>query len=155
MALTSGCNHVAIVTEDVDRFVAFYTEVFEATVRWDLEDGPVRHVLLDLGNGFVLHPFEFAGGNPHSRGSAVMFDRGHIDHLALDVADADIFEELRRRLVERGATDGAVTDFGPTRNVWFTDPDGHGSEIALWVDGEPRTFDERIVEAYQPAPAGR
>lgn len=59
-----------------------------------------------------------------------MFGRGHIDHFGLDVADAKIFEELRRRLVEAGATDGTVTDFGITRNVWFEDPDGMGCETS-------------------------
>jgi predicted enzyme related to lactoylglutathione lyase len=30
--LVNGINHVAILTEDVDRFCAFYTEVFGASV---------------------------------------------------------------------------------------------------------------------------
>lgn len=154
MALTTGCNHVTIITENMDRLVRFYREVFDASVRWDvLEDDGIRHTLIDLGGGFALHPFEFADGNPHGRGSAAMFDRGHIDHIALNVADASVFEELRQRLVEHGASDGAVTDFGVSRNVWFEDPDGHGSEIALWVDGQPRKFQERIVETYEQTPA--
>lgn len=153
MALTNGCNHVALVTEDLDRLVAFYAEVFEAVVLWDVDEGGLRHALIDLGGGFALHPFQLADGSPYGQGSSVMFERGHLDHVALDVADEATFEELRRRLVERGATDGALTDFGVTRNVWFEDPDGHGSEIALRVTGEPRTFDERIVEAYEPTAA--
>lgn len=148
--LTSGCNHVALVTEDLERFVRFYTEVFDAQLRWDLDEGPVRHALLDLGGGFGLHPFELADGSAHARGSATMFERGHLDHLAIDVPDVDAFEEVRRRLVACGASDGAVTDFGVTRNVWFEDPDGHGSEIALWADAPPRSFAERVVEAYRP-----
>lgn len=79
-----------------------------------------------------------------------MFDRGHIDHFALNVTNAEDFEELRHRLVEAGATDGAVTDFGITRNVWFHDPGGMGCEIALWTSGEPLEFDARVVEIYQP-----
>lgn len=149
--LSNGCNHVAVVTEDLDRFLRFYTEVFDAQVRCELDEGPVRHALLDLGGGFALHPFELAGGSVHERGSATMFDRGHLDHLAIDVPDVAAFEEVRRRLVVRGASDGAVTDFGVTRNVWFEDPDGHGCEIAVWADGSPRTFVDRIVEAYEPA----
>lgn len=148
--LTTGCNHVAVVTEDLDRFLRFYTEVFDAQVRWHLDEGPLRHALLDLGGGFGLHPFQLADGSVHARGSATMFDRGHLDHLAIDVPDVAAFEEVRRRLVACGASDGTVTDFGVTRNVWFEDPDGHGSEIALWVDAPPRTFADRTVEAYPP-----
>lgn len=150
MALTNGCNHVALVTNDLDRFLAFYRDVFDAEVVWDLEEGPVRHAMVDLGGGFMLHPFQHADGNIHGAGSTEVFNRGHLDHFALDVADAATFEELRHRLVEHGATDGVLTDFGVTRNVWFEDPDGHGCEIALWCHQEPRTFDDRLVEPYQP-----
>lgn len=153
MALSSGCNHVALVTQDLDRFTAFYTRVFEAEVVTELAEGPLRHALIDLGGGFRLHPFEFVDGNPHATASPEGFDRGHLDHLAIDVADAASFEELRARLVEAGASDGTVTDFGAVRTVWFEDPDGMGCEIALSVDAEPRAFADRIQEVYEPAMA--
>lgn len=98
-------------------------------------------------------PFQFPGDHPHATASVAMFDRGHIDHFALNVSDAEIFEELRRRLVKAGATDGTVTDFGITRNVWFEEPDGMGYEIAIWGGRQPLPFDERIEESYQPQPA--
>lgn len=151
MGLLTGCNHIALITRDIDRFVEFYTHVFEGTVIADMTEGDLRHVLLDLG-GVVLHPFYFSGDHPHASGRPEMFDRGHIDHFALNVADAAVFEELRRRLVEAGATDGTVTDFGVTRNVWFQDPDGMGCEIAMWGPGKPLAFDNRIQESYKPQP---
>jgi catechol 2,3-dioxygenase-like lactoylglutathione lyase family enzyme len=155
MALTNGCNHVALISSDTDRLIHFYGEVFEASVRWDEQDGDVRTTMIDLGGGFGLHVFQFADGNRHSRGSTTMFDRGHLDHIGLDVVDADRFEELRVRLVKHGASDGAVTDFGVSRNVWFQDPDGHGSEIVLWGGAPLRRFEDRLVEPYQPEPAPR
>ena len=153
MGLLNGCNHIALVTADVDRFVAFYKAIFDGTVIDDMTEGPLRHVLLDIG-GVVLHPFELseAGGQEH--GSAEMFARGHIDHFGLDVADAAVFEELRRRLVEAGASDGMVTDFGITRNVWFEDPDGMGCEIVMWAGAPMLSFDDRIQELYEPQPVG-
>lgn len=123
MKLLTGINHVAIMTEDVDRFVAFYTEVFEAEVVF-VETGPeFRHAILDVGGGGVLHPVEIEGG-PHGRGSAAMTDRGHLDHLALDVPSREVFDQVRSRLVDRGASDGAVSDLGPKLSFWFVDPDG-------------------------------
>ena len=44
-----------------------------------------------------------------------MFQRGRIDHFALNVADAETFARLRHELVGRGLTDGEVTDFGVLR----------------------------------------
>lgn len=152
MALLTGCNHIALITRDINRFVAFYTEVFDGSVIGDMTEEGMRHVMLDLG-GVVLHPFQFPSDHPHATASPEMFDRGHIDHFALNVADADTFEELRRRLVDAGATDGTVTDFGVTRSVWFEDPDGMGCEVAMWGRGTPLSFNDRIQEAYQPQPA--
>jgi len=147
MPLTTGFNHVALLTADIDRFVQFYVDVFDAEVRHDLGEGGMRHVVLDLGAGSCLHPFQIEG-NPHGQASSVMFDRGHVDHLALNVADDATFEKLRHRLVDAGASDGMITDFGVVRTVWFEDPDGMGSEIALWQDGEPIPFEQRGQYAY-------
>ena len=148
MGLLNGCNHIAIITSDVDRFVRFYGEIFEGAVVADMAEGELRHVLLDLG-GVVLHPFEMKD-NPYGLGSDAMFARGHIDHFALNVEDEGVFEELRHRLVEAGVTDGTLTDFGVTRNVWFVDPDGMGCEIVMWANGAPLAFDDRVSEAYEP-----
>jgi catechol 2,3-dioxygenase-like lactoylglutathione lyase family enzyme len=148
MALTTGANHVAVMSEDADRLVAFYSQVFEAAVRWDAQDDGVRTVMIELGPSFGLHVFEFPEDHPHARGSTEMFGRGHLDHLGLDVPDATTFELLRERLVAYGATDGAATDFGVSRNVWFEDPDGHGSEIVLWVGAPLRRYRERVVEPF-------
>jgi hypothetical protein len=41
-----------------------------------------------------------------------------------------------------------VTDFGVSRNVWFQDPDGHGSEIVLWVGAPLRRYRDRIEEPF-------
>lgn len=47
-----------------------------------------------------------------SRFERPMFQRGRIDPFALNVADAEIFDRLRSDLIDRGASDGIVTDFG-------------------------------------------
>lgn len=148
MGLSSGCNHVALVTQDLDRFIDFYRRVFDAEVLVDMQEGPVRHAMVDLGAGFCLHPFEFAEGNVHGAGSDATFDRGHLDHLAIKVEDTETFQLLRSRLVKEGATDGTLTDFGAVRTVWFEDPDGMGCEIAMWGPGTPRAFEDRTQEAY-------
>ena len=62
-----------------------------------------------------------------------MFDRGHLDHLALTAASRHV-RGARARLVERGATDGAVEDLGAFHSLWFTDPDGMRVELVTIVD---------------------
>lgn len=156
MTTTTGCHHVALVTEDLDRLLAFHLELFEADVAWVLEEEGARHAAIELGGGFHLHAFELAEGNPHARGLPDTFTRGHLDHLALEVADEATLQELRRRLVERGASDGTLHDFGSTRQVWFDDPDGHRCEVVLAVPGErTRPLSELRSEAFAAAGAGR
>ena len=54
MPLSAGCNHVTIVTKDLDRFVEFYTRIFEAEIKVDEVQGDLRHVMIDVGGGFCL-----------------------------------------------------------------------------------------------------
>lgn len=150
MPATAGFNHLALLTADLDRFVGFYTDAFGAVLMAELTEGGMRHAMLDLGGGAALHAFE-QRDNPHATATAPIFGRGHLDHFALNIADDDMFEAVRRRLVTMGASDGTVTDFGRVRSVSFVDPDGCDAEIARWQDGPVLTFDERIRTAYAPA----
>lgn len=60
-----------------------------------------------------------------------MFGRGRLDHLAQQAASLDDFEEIRERLMARGAADDFVTDFGPMLSLFFRDPDGLESEVCV------------------------
>ena len=63
MPLAKGCHHIAILTEDLDRFVAFYRRIFDADLLAEGGEGPLRHALVDVG-GMSLHPFEFLEDPP-------------------------------------------------------------------------------------------
>jgi catechol 2,3-dioxygenase-like lactoylglutathione lyase family enzyme len=150
MQLTTGINHVAIMTEDLDRFVAFYTDVLGAVVVFEETNPRFRHAILAVGGVSVLHPIQ-QPDNPHGPAAKGMFDRGHLDHLALDVPSREAFDELRRRLLARGSTDGVVTDLGPKMSFWFVDPDGMHVEVD-WVHDvslqgfhAPRPLDEAVA----------
>jgi catechol 2,3-dioxygenase-like lactoylglutathione lyase family enzyme len=133
-----GINHIAFLTVDLGRLCRFYDELFGARTVVELPipqpEGPGRHALISVGGGATLHAFEFA--NIPTPPARPMFERGRIDHFALNVADAATFERLRSVMLERGISDGIVTDFGVMRVVSFTDPDGHTLELAHWVGGD-------------------
>jgi len=134
MSHLSGLNHVAVVTADLERFVAFYTRVFgmEEVFREDIPG--LRHAILRIGDGSSwLHPAEIPG-NEHAVASPKMFSRGHLDHIALTARSSESFEELRTRLVQAGASDGAVQDVGAFHSLWFQDPDGMRGELTLLLN---------------------
>ena len=64
-----------------------------------------------------------------------MFGRGPIDHIGLQAESQEAFDEIRRRLIERGCTDGFVTDFGVAISLFFIDPDGLEGEVVLDTPG--------------------
>jgi len=132
--LTDGFNHVAVLTQDLDRFQAFYTEVFDAEVVRDGSEFPEgqgpRLSIVMIGEHSELNVFEVEG-NTEAERQVPMFNRGRLDHLAIQAASLEAFEEIRRRLMARGAADDFVTDFGPMLSMFFRDPDGLEAEVCV------------------------
>ena len=130
MTLLNDIHHLAFVTADLDRLIDFYDRVFEAQVKVELEEEGLRHAFIEVGPHTVLHPFQIPGINPPDE--QPMFQRGRLDHFALNAASEDAFKELRRRLMAEGATNGDVTDMGALLIFTFSDPD-QGSHEVVWV----------------------
>ena len=129
--LTNGFNHVAVLTNDTARFVTFYRDVFDAEVLGEQhlgDEGTLTFV--KIGENAEFNLFEVSGNTEASR-QTPMLGRGRIDHLALHAASLESFEEIRRRLIERGASDEFVTDFGPVLSLFFRDPDGLECEVCV------------------------
>jgi catechol 2,3-dioxygenase-like lactoylglutathione lyase family enzyme len=128
--LLDGLNHVAVLTSDSDRLHAFYRDVFEATVGQDFRNGALRFSIVEIGPHTELNVFE-VDGNDESQRQVPMFGRGRLDHVGFQATSMDAFEEIRRRLLARGACDEFVTDFGPALSLFFRDPDGLEAEVCV------------------------
>jgi catechol 2,3-dioxygenase-like lactoylglutathione lyase family enzyme len=130
--LLSGINHVAVLTQDTERFHAFYRDVFGATVFADqmIEEGGQQGRLsfVTIGPHTQFNVFELPAASPDHK---PMFGRGPIDHIGLQAESQEAFDEIRQRLIERGSTDGFVTDFGVAISLFFIDPDGLEGEVVL------------------------
>lgn len=134
--LLNGVNHVAILTNETDRLVAFYREVFDAEIGDQLEefDGAIRLTFIRIGETAELNVFQVEG-NPEADRQTPMFGRGRIDHLGLQAVSLDAFDQIRNRLIARDAADHFVTDFGPVLSVFFRDPDGLEGEVCVQNPG--------------------
>jgi len=129
MKLLEGIHHLTFITADMDHLISFYERIFEARVTMDLEEEGVRHTFIELGPHTVLHPFQIPGIEPP--GEEPMFERGRLDHFALNAASEEAFRDLRRRLVAEGANDSVVTDMGSILLFSFLDPDKGRHEV-VW-----------------------
>jgi catechol 2,3-dioxygenase-like lactoylglutathione lyase family enzyme len=133
--LTSGFNHVAVLTSDTQRFHDFYQEVFDAVVQGDATQpangpGGVRLSIVHVGPSAELNVFQ-VDGNSEAQRQTPMFGRGRLDHIAFQAESLAAFETIRERLMARGAADDFVTDFGPVLSVFFRDPDGLECEVCV------------------------
>lgn len=130
MPLTSGFNHVATLTPDLDRFQAWYHEVFEAVTTFEMaaEGDHPRMAIVDMGGGSCLNVFEVSGeaiiGDRRSIGA-----RGAIDHFGLAVADLAALEAMRGRLIGAGADTHEIQQLGTEWSLFFRDVDGMELEV--------------------------
>jgi catechol 2,3-dioxygenase-like lactoylglutathione lyase family enzyme len=136
MPLTTGFNHVATLTTDMDVTVAFYAAAFEATVTFEIlptDEHPWMKIL-DLGGGAALNVFEVPAqeiiGERRRQGG-----RGAIDHFALAVSSLAVLQQLVTRLADAGAQEvGEVQRLGDEWSLFFRDPDGMELEVCCPAD---------------------
>lgn len=126
----AGFDHVAVLTADVDAFVSFYEEVFGAEAEGGVTEDGLRMVVLRIAPQAEINVFQIEGNDQSTRQTPI-FGRGRLDHFAFRAASLDDFELLRDRLVERGCSDGFVTDFGQVLSVFFRDPEGLEAEVCV------------------------
>jgi len=131
--LLNGINHIALISKNIDGLRAFYTEVFDADVgptepHGENDDETMTRI--HIGPHTELNVFTMEG-NPEPDRQTPMWGRGRLDHFGLQAASAESFETIRKRLVEHGASDGKVNDFGAVRSLFFRDPDGLEGEVLV------------------------
>jgi catechol 2,3-dioxygenase-like lactoylglutathione lyase family enzyme len=137
MPVTTGFNHVATLTTDMDLTVRFYEEAFGARVTFEIprrDDHPWMKIL-DLGGGAALNVFEVPAeeivGERRRQGG-----RGAIDHFALAVDSLVTLEQVQQRLARAGAQEvGEIQRLGDEWSLFFRDPDGMELEVCCAADG--------------------
>ncbi|MGQ0573481.1 MAG: VOC family protein [Pseudonocardia sp.] len=130
MPVTSGINHIATMTPDLDRIMRFYVEAFEAKVTFEMaatDDHP-RMAIIDLGGGGGLNVFEVAP-DAIVGSRATMGGRGPIDHFGISVDSHSTLAGLRDRMVAAGAEIGEIQRLGGEWSLFFRDPDGMELEV--------------------------
>jgi catechol 2,3-dioxygenase-like lactoylglutathione lyase family enzyme len=131
--LLNGINHIALISKDIDRLRVFYNDVFDAEVgptKPHGEDGGETMTMIRIGPHTELNVFTIEGNSEPDR-QTPMWGRGRLDHFGLQAVSEESFETIRQRLIDHGASDGEVNDFGAVRSVFFRDPDGLEGEVLV------------------------
>jgi catechol 2,3-dioxygenase-like lactoylglutathione lyase family enzyme len=128
--ISTGFNHVATVTADLDRVVAFYRTIFAAAVTFEMaatDDHP-RMAIVDLGGGSALNVTEQPAGTIVGDRTTAG-GRGPIDHYGIAVASRADLEGVRDRLVAADADIGDIQQLGDSWSLFFRDPEGMELEV--------------------------
>ncbi len=130
MPISTGFNHVATLTTDLDRFAEWYGKVFGAEVTLVIErceDHP-RMFILDMGGGSALNVFEVAPEEIIGERRR-MNARGAIDHFGIAVDSLETLREVEQRLIAAGADIGQIQQLGTDWSLFFRDIDGMELEV--------------------------
>ena len=138
MPISTGLNHVAFLTTDMHKSVAFYEAAFDGVVTFEMQktdDHPWMKIV-DIGGGACLNIFHVSAedmiGDRRRQGG-----RGAIDHFALAVDSVATLEELKDRLAKAGAQEvGDIQRLGNEWSLFFRDPDGMELEVCAHADAE-------------------
>lgn len=131
MPITTGFNHVATLTTDMDLTVRFYEQAFDAVVVFEMaerDDHPWMKIV-DIGGGAALNIFEVPAediiGQRRTQGA-----RGAVDHFAFSVDSFETLRTVKGRLEAAGAQEvGEIQQLGSEWSLFFRDPDGMELEV--------------------------
>ena len=118
-----GVHHVALLSSDVERTIAFYQGLLEFPLTELFENRDYRgstHFFFDIGNGNLLAFFDFPGLDLGPYAEVL----GGLHHLAISV-EPERWEHLAAKLDAAGVPNQRMSG----SSVYFQGPDGERLEL--------------------------
>lgn len=118
-------EHVNLTVSDLDRSIAFYSDLLDLHVRWK---GPIDGERLGAHVGddscyLALFQATAPGAVEHD------YLKLGVNHFGFVVDDLDA---ARERIARLGATIHLEGDYEPGRRIYVMDPDGHEVELVAY-----------------------
>jgi len=118
-----GLHHLALLSGDVERTIAFYQDLLEFPLTELFENRDYRgstHFFFDIGNGNLLAFFDFPGLDLGPYGEVL----GGLHHIAISV-EPDRWEHLKAKLEAAAVPTHEMSG----SSLYFQGPDGERLEI--------------------------
>jgi catechol 2,3-dioxygenase len=139
-------GHIVLKVRDLKKSVPFYTEVLgmKEVAR---NDRPMAFLIFE-DNHHDIALIETGAGSPDAPDAAP-----GLAHLALKVGSTmGELKEAKSWLESHGVKIRRIRDHAVTKSIYFPDPDGN--EIEVFVESEPRVWQENpeLVSSGVPMP---
>ena len=118
-----GLHHLALISSNVERTIAFYQGLLEFPLTELFENRDYRgstHFFFDIGNGNLLAFFDFPGLDLRDYAELL----GGLHHIAISVAP-DRWDHLRAKLDASGVETAHMSG----SSLYFSGPDGERLEL--------------------------
>ena len=132
----AGLNHLALITNDLDRTTRFWHGVLGAPLVATLGTEAFRHYFFDVGQGATVAFFEYHGHqvDRFAKPAGVPDERAiQFDHVSLNLPHEAAVLQLRQRLLAHGCEVTEMVDHGLMRSIYITDPNGIALEASCWA----------------------
>ena len=152
-----GINHLALVTNDMEKTVRFYRDILGmrvvATISGEIDGQRMRHYFFSLGPGSCLAFFEWSDVELAPRKeSGIPASGRQFDHVSICVDSEEMLLRLQQRTREAGVPATDVVDHGMVRSIYFDDPNGISLEFSVWTRDLEK---DPMFEDQDPVPALR
>jgi catechol 2,3-dioxygenase-like lactoylglutathione lyase family enzyme len=118
-----GVHHLALLSSDVERTIAFYQDLLEFPLTELFENRDYKgstHFFFDIGNGNLLAFFDFPGLDLGDYTEVL----GGLHHLAISV-EPERWEHLKGKLQDAGVACEEMSG----SSLYFSGPDGERLEL--------------------------
>ena len=118
-------EHVNLTVADLDRSIAFYSDLLDLHVRWkgEIDDSRLGAHVGDDSFYLALFQASEPGEVQHN------YLAPGVNHFGFVVDDIDV---ARERVVELGGTLYFEADYEPGKRLYFFDPDGYEVELVAY-----------------------
>ncbi|MCS5655236.1 MAG: VOC family protein [Dehalococcoidia bacterium] len=159
---TRGINHLAMVTNDMEKTVRFYREVMGFPLVAAIGGNPnglrARHYFFETGANSTIAFFEWEGAEDfHKPAGLEAAGRIQFDHVSFDVETEDELLELQKRLNDAGQGVTTVIDHKFIHSIYFHDFSGIALEASVWITNStgkaPDYSNKNVFADPNPVPA--
>lgn len=135
MARFTGINHMAMVTADMDRTIAFWRDLLGCRLVTGLGHPGYRHYFFELTEHDMIAFFEWPDLDncPEKDHGVPVKGPACFDHVSFELASQDELWELRDRLETADIWVSEAVDHGFIHSIYTFDPNGIAIEFSVPV----------------------